>query len=203
MSGLEGGPDAVKLDFLHPLVHYIKPIFAATSAPEHSAALAAVQAYLDACLNENQTAVRQLSAERARLHQICQAPQYEGRYCGILCRDVNAGARAPGHHSVLTGIEEALKELAVEENLINLWRIALGQPLHCLQHQSYQVFYAPQTAVHRGQRVPPRVTTVTAAAPTRQPAPAVTSAAQHQPENLARPRSVSVVTVCTTTQNAQ
>ena len=74
MSHAAGGPDQIRLEFLYPLVHYIKPIFAATSAPEHAAALAAVQAYLDACLNENQAAVRKLTAERVRLHQICQPP---------------------------------------------------------------------------------------------------------------------------------
>ena len=198
MSSLAGGPDAVKLDFLQPLVHYIKPIFAATTAPEHAAAQTAVQAYLDACLSENQTAVRKLAAERSRLHQICQAPQYEGRYCGILCRDSSAGAaaRVTGHQGILTGIEEALKELAVEENLVNQWRIAVGQPLHCLQHQSYHVYYAPETAVHRGQRVPNRVTSAAASAPARQVVPVVTSAAEQQPVNLARPSSVSIVTVC-------
>ena len=206
MSHAAGGPDQIRLEFLYPLVHYIKPIFAATSAPEHAAALAAVQAYLDACLNENQAAVRKLTAERVRLHQICQAPQYEGRYCGILCEDqaTDSAPRRAGHHVLLTNIEDALKELAVEENLISLWRIALGQPLHCLHHQSYQVFYAPETAVHRGQRVPPRVIpSATATASSHPPVPAVINSSHQQPVNLARPTSVAIVTVATSVNNAQ
>ena len=204
MTSLEGDPNAVKLDFLQPLVHYIKPIFAASSAPEHAAALSAAQAYLEACFSENQIAVRKLAAEKSRLHQVCQAPQYEGRYCSILCRNQGptTAGRHPGHYAMLSGIEVALKELAIEESLINLWRVTLGQPLHCMRHQSYRVFYAPEAEGSSRHRVATRAypTTVVSEEPAQ---PVLTTASQQQPVNLARPSSVSIVTVCSSSHNAQ
>lgn len=145
MSRSIGGADTTKFAFLHPLVHYVKPVFAARSSAEHSAALVAAQGYLDAVLAENQAAAHKLSTEKTRLLQICEAPQYEGRYCRLLCEEVvPAGQpRRAGHHAILLEIEEALAELTIEENLINLWRLTFAQPLHCLaQRQAYQVVYA-------------------------------------------------------------
>ena len=57
-------------------------------------------------LAENQAAARKLAAEKARILQICQAPQYEGRYCRLLCEDLNPSeaARTPGHHVIPGGI---------------------------------------------------------------------------------------------------
>ena len=148
-----------RFDFLQPLVHYIKPIFAASSPAEHSAALAAAQGYLDAVLAENQAVVHKLTSERGRVQDICHAPQYDGRYCRVLCEGVaSTSDNRPSHQATLHSIEDALRELAVEENLINLWRLALAQPLHCLLHrQAYHIVYpteqGDQSGRHGGRTV--------------------------------------------------
>lgn len=188
MSGNTRGVGISKFAFLQPLVHYVKPIFAAENLPEHSAALAAVQNYLDAVLAENQTAAHKLSTEKTRILQACQAPQYDGRYCRILCEEAGSGlpVRGVGHHAILLDIEEALAELNVEENLINLWRLAFAQPLHCLAHrQAYQVIYASGPSVvadHPAcRRINQAASSVSSATG---PSPAATS--KHTPVNLTR-----------------
>ena len=174
----------VKLDFLQPLVHYVSPIFAARTHSDHSAALAAVQGYLDVVLAENQAAARKLAAEKARILQICQAPQYEGRYCRLLCEDLNPSeaARTPGHHVILLELDTALKELSVEENLINLWRLAFSHPLHCLsQRPTYQVVYASdQPANGENRRIVATPQVASASTTTSSSAP------KHNPVNLVK-----------------
>ena len=182
------GGEISKFAFLHPLVHYVKPIFAAETPSVHSAALAAAQGYLDAVLAENQTAAHKLSTEKTRILQICQAPQYEGRYCRILCEDLGPGGpiRRVGHHAILLEIEQALAELASEENLINLWRLTVAQPLHCLsQRQSYQVIYASVPSVVAEHSPARRI--IQAAPPVSTasgPSPAATS--KQRPINLTK-----------------
>ena len=140
--GFSGQP-LPKLEFLQPLIHYIRPIFEATTPADHNIALTNAQAYLDGCLTENTTAAIKLASERSRLHLICAAPQYQGRFCAILCEDPQ---HRLGHQPALSAIESALRDLQFEESLISQRKSVLARPLHCRQPLAqFHVLYPTDT----------------------------------------------------------
>lgn len=156
--GFTGQP-LPKADFLQPLIHYIRPIFEANSPADQNIALTNAQAYLDGCLSENTSAAIKLASERSRLHLICAAPQFQGRYCPILCDDPQ---HRLGHQPALTAIESALRDLQFEENLIAQWKSVLARPLHCSRQPLTQlhVLYPSDTNLE-----PNRQTRAAAASP--------------------------------------
>ena len=128
-------------DFLQTLVFYIRNIHQASTPAAHLKALREVQSYLDSLTQENHQAVAQLVLERTRLSQQCKIPQLDGRYCDIVCDK----SEQLGHQETFNKIQEALAELWISEQQIDLWRKALVLPLHCLQPpQSFQAPAPPR-----------------------------------------------------------
>lgn len=128
----------LRSDFLQTLVYFVRAVHHATTPSAHLKAIREVQAYLDSLTAENHQAAQQLVLERSRLAQLCKVPQYDGRFCDIIC-DTRAQL---GHQEAFTKIQEALAELWAEEQVIDQWRKALILPLHCLQPPSS--FRAPE-----------------------------------------------------------
>ena len=179
-------------DFLQTLVFYIRNIHQASTPAAHLKALREVQSYLDSLTQENHQAVAQLVLERTRLAQQCKIPQLEGRYCDIVCdRSKNLG-----HQETFNQIQEALAELSIAEQQIDLWRKALVLPLHCLQPpQSFQAPGQPAvTAARRrehGRRHPDLEQSIR---PQVVPLPAsVPSGSKHKPPACTKPLSQDYV----------
>ena len=179
-------------DFLQTLVFYIRNIHQASTPAAHLKALREVQSYLDSLTQENHQAVAQLVLERTRLAQQCKVPQLEGRYCDIVCDR----SKHLGHQETFNQIQEALAELSIAEQQIDLWRKALVLPLHCLQPpQSFQAPVQPAvTAARRrehGRRHPDLEQSIR---PQVAPLPAtVPSGSKHKPPACTKPLSQDYV----------
>ena len=179
-------------DFLQTLVFYIRNIHQASTPAGHLKALREVQSYLDSLTQENHQAVAQLVLERTRLAQQCKVPQLEGRYCDIVCDR----SKHLGHQETFNQIQEALAELSIAEQQIDLWRKALVLPLHCLQPpQSFQAPGQPAvTAARRrehGRRHPDLEQNIR---PQVVPLPAsVPSGSKHKPPACTKPLSQDYV----------
>ena len=119
----------LRTDFLQTLVYFVRNVHHASTPAAHLKALREVQAYLDSLTAENHQAAQQLVLDRSRLAQQCKVPQFDGRFCDIICDKSDQ----LGHQETFTKIQEALAELWAEEQLIDQWRKALVLPLHCLQ----------------------------------------------------------------------
>ena len=122
-------PSLLQTDFLQTLVYYIRNIHHASTPAAHLKALREVQSYLDSLTQENHQAVAQLVLERTRLSQQCKIPQFDGRFCDIICDKTEQ----LGHQETFNKIQESLAELWTAEQQIDQWRKALVLPLHCLQ----------------------------------------------------------------------
>ena len=122
-------PSLLQTDFLQTLVYFVRNIHHASTPAAHLKALREAQAYLDSLTTENHQAVAQLVLERTRLSQQCKIPQFDGRFCDIICDK----SEQLGHQETFIKIQESLAELWAAEQHIDQWRKALVLPLHCLQ----------------------------------------------------------------------
>ena len=111
--------DNSHLNFLDPVVHYVKAIFAATNPATQAIAVDNAHSYFSTCLRDNRAAAHQLRAERLRLHQECQVPVHYSRHCRLICARHLHQHRC--HQVVIQEINSALQALSVEEQLIIRW----------------------------------------------------------------------------------
>ena len=116
--------DNSHLNFLEPVVHYVKAIFAATNPATQAIAVDNAHSYFSTCLRDNRAAAHQLRAERLRLHQECQVPVHYSRHCRLICARHLHQHRC--HQVVIQEINSALQALSVEEQLMIRWEAAFS-----------------------------------------------------------------------------